>query len=132
MNEFGQTHCCCQPPTLRNSLLVMDPYGGGFLMGHTGNGGMTTSLAMGVTGSAADRRAAQYPLSPVLNNGRSALSSASGIPLCNPRDGTFTTSSFLQQTKNEQWTSRTRPVFSEGQISAQIQADVELMTQARR
>ena len=57
-----------------------------FQRAHTGNGGMTTSLAMGVAGSAAQRRAAMFPLSPLINNGRSQIVTANA-PLLDPRAG---------------------------------------------
>ena len=44
-----------------------------FQLAHTGTGGMTSSLSVGIAGSAAVRRLKQFPLSPVLVTGRSDI-----------------------------------------------------------
>ena len=92
-----------------------------FLCSHTGNGGMTTSLAMGISGSANERRLARFPLSPLLITGRSALSSIATTPLFDPRDGVETTAATFRSLADEQWTSRSRPVYTRDQINEMLQ-----------
>ena len=43
---------------------------GPYLLAHTGSGGMTSSLSVGVHGSANVRRLLMFPLSPMLVTGR--------------------------------------------------------------
>lgn len=95
----------------------MDP---GFLLGHTGSGGMTTSLAMGRFGAAADRRAANFPLTPIIHDGRGPRSTRT-MPLLDTRYAhTLVTPAEMQQLVDEQWPSRSRPVNSRAQIDAML------------
>lgn len=99
----------------------MDYYGQpSFLQSHTGNGGMTTSLAQGISGSAKERRLAMFPLSPMYVSGRSALTAVATLPLFDPRDGVVTTAAQLEQLKNQQWTNRTKPVYSREEIDMML------------
>lgn len=98
----------------------MSYYETDFQRAHTGNGGMTSSLAMGVMGSAADRRAAMFPLSPFLNDGRSKLATVNA-PLLDPRTyHTTTTPEQMITLVNEQWYSRSRRVNSRAAIEAAL------------
>ena len=93
-------------------------YDDGFLLGHSGSGGMTSSLATGIHGSANERRLAQFPLSPILNTGRSLLTTAVQVPLFDPRDSSIeTTPQAIAAMIKQQWKSRSRPVHTREEIS---------------
>jgi hypothetical protein len=90
-----------------------------FQLAHSGNGGMTTSLAQGIAGTANQRRLAMFPLSPMLLTGRSGLTTIAKGPLLDPRRAhTHVSAGELQELVNSQWYSRTRPVNSRAQIQA--------------
>ena len=102
-------------------------YGGGYydepgiLRGHSGNGGMTSSLAMGTCGSADERRLARFPLSPTLHTGRSGLSAGGQLPLFDPRTtNVVTTSEQLVTLITEQWTSRSKPKHTREEIDLML------------
>jgi hypothetical protein len=89
------------------------------LQGHTGTGGMTTSLAIGTHGPAAERRLLQFPLSPILNTGRSDLKPTTTLE--DPRFHNVTCSKVeLQRLAVQQWTSRSRPVNTREEIEAAL------------
>ena len=98
----------------------MSYYEQSYMRAHTGNGGMTSSLAMGIMGSAYERRAAMFPLSPIINDGRSKLSTQNA-PVLDPRTfHTPTTPGQMQQLVDSQWPSRSRPVNSRAAIEAAL------------
>ena len=94
-----------------------------FQRAHTGNGGMTTSLAMGVAGSAAQRRAAMFPLSPLINNGRSQIVTANA-PLLDPRAyHTPTTPQQMLELVSDQWLNRSKRVHDRAAVERML-ADI--------
>lgn len=83
-----------------------------FQLSHSGSGGMTSSLSVGTRGSAAVRKLRQYPLSPILITGRSDIKIA---PLEDTRFFHVNMpesqlQAELVEMRNNQWTSRSRPV----------------------
>ena len=94
----------------------MDPP---ILMSHTGSGGMTSSLSVGTAGSANVRRLLQYPLSPILNTGRSNIKMTHKLE--DPRFGNMTTTATdLRTMAGMQWPSRSRPVHDRAVIEAAL------------
>ena len=88
------------------------------LLSHTGSGGMTSSLSVGIAGSAAVRRLMQYPLSPILVTGRSNIKV---MKTEHPQHhNTIATKEDLLQLVDEQWISRSRPVHSRAWIEAEL------------
>ena len=82
---------------------------------------MTTSLACGSAGSAAERRAAMFPLSPVINNGRSTIFTVPKGPLLDPRyHHQETTPSEIAQMVDQQWLGRSRPLHTRAQLDAML------------
>ena len=95
-------------------------YGGGgdFLMGHTGSGGMTSSLSVGTYGSATIRRLKMFPLSPAIVDG----SGIKSTPQMDPRfHNTLINREQTQVLIRDQGVSRSRPVNTRAQIDAMLQ-----------
>ena len=89
------------------------------LMSHTGSGGMTSSLSIGTQGPANVRKLRQFPLSPILNTGRSQLSASSKLE--DPRFHNVNISrQDLGMLAGSQWSSRSRPVHSRAEIEAAL------------
>lgn len=89
------------------------------LMSHTGSGGMTSSLSIGTQGPANVRKLRQFPLSPILNTGRSQLSASSKLE--DPRFHNVNISrQDLGMLAGSQWSSRSRPVHSRADIEAAL------------
>ena len=94
-------------------------YDAPILMSHTGSGGMTSSLSVGTQGPAAARRLLQFPLSPILNTGRSQMSASSKLE--DPRFHNVNISrQELGMLAGSQWSSRTRPVHTRAEIEAAL------------
>ena len=91
---------------------------GPYLLAHTGSGGMTSSLSVGVHGSANVRRLLMFPLSPMLVTGRSDIKVMT--PAHPQYHGATATRQDMLQLVDDQWTSRTRPVNSREWIESQL------------
>ena len=91
---------------------------GRYLLAHTGSGGMTSSLSVGVHGSANVRRLLMFPLSPMLVTGRSDIKVMT--PAHPQYHGATATRQDMLQLVDDQWTSRTRPVNSREWIESQL------------
>lgn len=89
------------------------------LQSHTGSGGMVSSLAVGLLGPANERRLLQFPLSPIMNTGRSGLTTMTTLE--DPRfHNTMISSQALGGLVKAQWNSRSRPVNSRAEIEAAL------------
>ena len=88
------------------------------LRAHSGSGGMTSSLSVGVHGSANVRRLLMFPLSPMLVTGRSDIKVMT--PAHPQYHGATATRQDMLQLVDDQWTSRTRPVNSREWIESQL------------
>ena len=89
-------------------------------MAHSGSGGMTSSLSVGIHGSANVRRLLQFPLSPILVTGRSDISKVTQ-KLEDPRyHNRPLTTQDLKNIASEQWASRSRPVNDRAWVEAQL------------
>ena len=62
-----------------------------------------------------------FPLSPTLHTGRSPLSKIGQLPLFDPRyHGVETTPAALRTMVQDQWKSRSRPIYTREQIDAML------------
>ena len=90
------------------------------LYAHTGSGGMTSSLSVGIYGPASVRRLASFPLSPSLITGRSNIKTRNVLE--DPRFHNVPMQpTELQDLATSQWVARSRPVHTRAEIDAQLQ-----------